>query len=234
MSLPFERLLKRWTTGGIAAAGFAMAAVPGVLAGPEAFRGGLDLPAVTGSTGERGAAAQASPTPGEAAAAKGPGADAGFVYVFEQDLRSFLNDYCRHVGLRPDIDNGVRGRLSKAKLSLDLPTLMADLNGRFEIEWYIEGDWLRVAPRSELTTRVISLRSVKFDELTAALKASDVDVARYPMRAMKDADAVIVRAPSSYVSKVLAVLETLGRGNNDGVVRVIRYGAERTPDPAPK
>ncbi|WP_406854799.1 hypothetical protein ABEG18_19970 [Alsobacter sp. KACC 23698] len=230
MPLPFERLLKRWTTGGIAAAGFAMAAVPGALAGPEAFRGGLDLPAVTGSTGER-AAAQASPTPA-AAAAKGP--EAGFVYVFEQDLRSFLNDYCRHVGLRPDIDNGVRGRLSKAKLSLDLPTLMADLNGRFEIEWYIEGDSLRVAPRSELTTRVISLRSVKLDELTAALKASDVDVARYPMRAMKDADAVIVRAPSSYVSKVLAVLETLGRGNNDGVVRVIRYGAERTPDPAPK
>ena len=155
----------------------------------------------------------------------------GFVFVFEQDIKAFLADYCRRVGLRPEIDGGVRGRLTKTRLPLDFSALMADLGGRFEIEWYLEGDSLRVAPRSELTTRVVSLRSVRLDDLTEALKASDLDTARYPMRMVKDADAIIVRAPSSYVSRVLAVVETLGRGNNDGVVRVYRYGAEENAGP---
>ncbi|GGH32004.1 hypothetical protein GCM10007036_43580 [Alsobacter metallidurans] len=176
-----------------------------------------------------------APPPAAVAAARMQATpESGFVFVFEQDLRSFLADYCRHVGLRAEIDGAVRGRLSKVKLPLDFPMLMSELNGRFDIEWYLEGDSLRVTPRSELTTRVISLRSVRLEDLNEALKTSDLDPGRYPLRMVKDADAVIVRAPASYVSRIVAVVETLGRGNNDGVIRVIRYGEEKVAPPHAK
>lgn len=221
---------------GLPAAAALLASLGAQAAGSDPLRGSLASAAGSASAADPSPVVAKPPGPAAPPAAmKAPAIpDPGFVYVFEQDLRSFLADYCRHVGLRPEIDGAVRGRLSKVKLPLDFPTLMSELNGRFDIEWYLEGGSLRVTPRSELTTRVISLRSVRLDDLTEALKASDLDPARYPLRMVKDADAVIVRAPASYVSRVVAVLETLGRGNNDGVIRVIRYGEEKLPPVPPK
>lgn len=156
-------------------------------------------------------------------------ADEGFVYVMDQDLRSFLADAGRRFGLRTDIAPGVRGRLSRLRLPARPHDLLRDIATRYEIEWTLEGDLLRVVPRSEVVTRIISLGDIDFDSWLKEAKSAGLDTVRYPPSPMLESKAVILTAPASLIGRLEAVLEAMKHGKDSPKeMNVIRAGVSQT------
>jgi type II secretory pathway component GspD/PulD (secretin) len=154
-----------------------------------------------------------------------------FVYVVDQDLRQFLTDFSRRVGLRADVAGTVRGRLTRVKLPLEPTALLKDLEKRFDLEWLIEGEILKVASRSDLATRILALGPVSYDDLIREMRGIDIDVARYPLKRLSESNSVIVTAPASYIGRVSALIDTLRAGRSVGPeLRIVRHGVSRKVD----
>lgn len=162
------------------------------------------------------------------APAQAPNDPDRFVYVIDQDLRQFITDFARRVGLRSDVAATVRGRLTRVKLPLEPTALLRDLEKRFDIEWLIEGEILKVASRSDLATRILPLGPVAYDDLIREMRAIDIDVTRYPLKRLTESNSVILTAPSAYVGRVAALLDTLRAGRSIGPeLRIVRSGVSR-------
>ena len=150
------------------------------------------------------------------------------VYVIDQDLRQFLTDFARRVGMRSDIAANVRGRLTKVKLPTEPAALLRELERRFDFEWLIEGEILKVSSRSDLATRILPLGSLTLDDLIREMKAVDIDVTRYPLRKLNDSNAVITTAPATYIGRVAALIDVLKAGKTVGPdLRIVRNGSSR-------
>lgn len=172
--------------------------------------------------------AVAAPAPQPVAASiSAPDGDR-FVFVIDQDLRQFLTDFSRRVGLRADIQSAVRGRLTRVKLPVEPQALLRDLEKRFDIEWMIEGEILKVASRSDLATRILPLGPVPHDDLIREMRALDIDLTRYPMKRLSESNSVILTAPAGYIGRVAALVETLRAGRSVGPeLRIVRSGVTK-------
>jgi hypothetical protein len=166
-----------------------------------------------------------SPKPAEAPSTAAAPAEAAFVYVVDQDLRSFLNDLARRFGMRADIASGVRGRLAQTRLPAGPRELLRELASRFEIEWTIEGEVLKVSSRSELVTRILPLGSVSLQDWIRNLNAAGLDTERYAPTPMPGSQSVILTAPVSHLARAVAILDTLKTGREaSSDMKIIRAG----------
>jgi type II secretory pathway component GspD/PulD (secretin) len=148
-----------------------------------------------------------------------------FVVVMDQDLRSFLIDFARRIGLRSDIASNVRGRLTKLRLPAEPTALLRELEKRQDIEWVIEGEILKVSSRAELATRILPLGSVGYEELLRELRAIDLDVNRFPLRKLSDSNAIILTAPAAHVARISALIDALKIGKSVGPdLRIVKGG----------
>ncbi len=162
-------------------------------------------------------------TPAPALSETGP-----MVYVVEQDLRAFLGDFARRMGLRADIAASVRGRLTKVKLPAEPMALLSELEKRHDIEWILEGELLKVSSRAELATRILPLGRITLEELLREMTAVGTDNSRYPLQKVGGSNAVIVTAPVQHVARIAALIETLKAGKSVGPdMKVIRAGVSQ-------
>lgn len=161
-----------------------------------------------------------------AAVAPATTADSGrFVYIVDQDLRSFLADFARRVGLRSEIAVTVRGQITKVRLPAEPTALLKEIEKRHEIEWIIDGETLKVSSRGELATRILPLGKISYEELLRELKQVGVDTARYPLQPIGGSNAVILTAPAAHVARIAALIEALKAGKTTGPeIRIIRSG----------
>lgn len=161
-----------------------------------------------------------------APAAPSTSAESGrFVYVVDQDLRSFLTDFARRVGLRSEIAATVRGQITKVRLPAEPTALLKEIEKRHEIEWIIDGETLKVSSRGELATRILPLGKISYEELLRELKQVGVDTARYPLQPIGGSNAVILTAPAAHVARIAALVEALKAGKTTGPeIRIIRSG----------
>lgn len=168
--------------------------------------------------------AAAAPT----AAANGNKAEPGFVFVVDQDLRAFLQDFARRYGLRADIASGIRGKLTQVKLPSQPRELLRELATRYEIEWTFEGEVLKVSSRSEMGTRVLPLGNVAFNDWISELNAAGLDTSRYTPIPMQGSKAAILTAPVTYLARAAAILEVLKTGREaSSELRIIRAGVSQ-------
>ena len=148
-----------------------------------------------------------------------------FVYVVDQDLRSFLTDFARRVGLRSEIAATVRGQITKVKLPAEPTALLKEIEKRHEIEWIIDGETLKVSSRGELATRILPLGKIGYEELLRELKQVGVDTARYPLQPIGGSNAVILTAPAAPVARIADLIEAIKAGKTTGPeIRIIRSG----------
>ncbi len=161
-------------------------------------------------------------------AANGSKGDTAFVFIVDQDLRSFLQDFARRYGLRADIASGIRGKLSQVKLPSQPRDLLRELATRYEIEWTFEGDVLKVTSRSEMGTRILPLGNVAFNDWIAELNSAGIDTSRYTPIPMQGSKAAIMTAPVTYLSRAAAILEVLKTGQEaSSELRIIRAGVSQ-------
>lgn len=155
-------------------------------------------------------------------------AEPGFVFIVDQDLRSFLQDFARRYGLRADIASGIRGKLTQVKLPAQPRELLRELATRYEIEWTFEGEVLKVSSRSEMGTRVLPLGNVAFNDWISELNAAGLDTSRYTPIPMQGSKAAILTAPVTYLARAAAILEVLKTGREaSSELRVIRAGVSQ-------
>jgi hypothetical protein len=195
------------------------AAVPAAMAAPATAEA---IPALPASDPPASLPlAQRAPAP--ALSETGP-----MVYVVEQDLRAFLGDFARRMGLRADIAANVRGRLTKVKLPAEPMALLSELEKRHDIEWILEGELLKVSSRAELATRILPLGRITHEELVREMTAVGTDNSRYPLQKVGGSNAVIVTAPVQHVARIAALIETLKAGKSVGPdMKVIRAGVSQ-------
>ena len=168
------------------------------------------------------------PTAQVASETKSATAPDKIVYVIDQDLRQFLTDFARRSGLRSDIAANVRGRLNKVKLPAEPNALLRELERRFDFEWIIEGEILKVSSRAEMATRILPLGPLSYDDLLREMKNADIDVARYPMRKLGDSNAIFVTAPATHIGRIAALFDVLKAGKTVGPdLRIVRNGITR-------
>lgn len=150
------------------------------------------------------------------------------VYVVDQDLRQFLTDFSRRFGMRADIAQSVRGRLTKVKLPVDPTALLKELERRFDLEWMIEGDLLKVTARSDLATRIIPLGPLSYEEVIRELKVIDIDTTRYPLRKLSESNSIITTAPTGHIGRIMAMIEALRAGKSIGPdLRIVKFGSSQ-------
>lgn len=150
------------------------------------------------------------------------------VFVVDQDLRQFLIDFSRRFGLRSDVAQSVRGRLTKVKLPIDPTALLKELEKRFDLEWMIEGDLLKVTSRSDLATRILPLGPLSYEEVIRELKVVDIDTSRYPLRKLSDSNAIITTAPTGHIGRVSALIDALRAGKSLGPdLRIVKFGSSQ-------
>jgi hypothetical protein len=166
----------------------------------------------------------ALPQPAEAATTS----EAGFVYVMDQDLRSFLTDTARRFGLRAEIASGIRGRLTRVRLPAEPRALLRELSTAHEIEWLLEGDVLKVTSRSEIATRILPLGNVSFEAWSQELAAAGLDLTRYTPARMQGSNAAIITAPVALVARATAILEAMKNMKAPSQeIRLIRGGVSQ-------
>lgn len=162
------------------------------------------------------------------AVANGNKAEPGFVFIVDQDLRAFLQDFARRYGLRADIASGIRGKLTQVKLPSQPRELLRELATRYEIEWTFEGEVLKVSSRSEMGTRVLPLGNVAFNDWISELNAAGLDTSRYTPIPMQGSKAAILTAPVTYLARAAAILEVLKTGREaSSELRIIRAGVSQ-------
>ena len=148
-----------------------------------------------------------------------------FVFVFDQDLRAFLTDFSRRVGLRADIGSTVRGRLTKVKLPAEPTALLKELEKRHEIEWVIEGELLKVSSRADLATRILPLGQLTQEDLIRELRTADIDLSRYPLQKLGGSNALMITAPAAHIARISAIIDALKAGKSAAPnLRIIRAG----------
>jgi len=150
------------------------------------------------------------------------------VYVVDQDLRQFLTDFSRRFGMRVDIAQSVRCRLTKVKLPVDPTALLKELERRFDLEWMIEGDLLKVTARSDLATRIIPLGPLSYEEVIRELKVIDIDTTRYPLRKLSESNSLITTAPTGHIGRIMAMIEALRARKSVGPdLRIVKFGSSQ-------
>lgn len=154
--------------------------------------------------------------------------DAGFVFVIDQDLRSFLTDTAQRFGLRAEIASGIRGRLTRVRLPAEPRALLRELSTAHEIEWLLEGDVLKITSRSEIATRILPLGNVSFDDWSRELAAAGLDLTRYAPARMQGSNAAILTAPVALVARATAILEAMKNVKAPSQeIRLIRGGVSQ-------
>ena len=154
--------------------------------------------------------------------------DAGFVYVIDQDLRSFLTDTAKRFGLRAEIASGIRGRLTRVRLPAEPRALLRELSTAYEIEWLLEGDVLKVTSRSEIATRILPLDNVTFEDWSRELAAAGLDLSRYAPVRMQGSNAAILTAPVALLARATAILEAMKNVKaSSQEIRLIRGGVSQ-------
>lgn len=129
--------------------------------------------------------------------------------IIEQDLTSVLQEFGRNSGLRIEVSTEVRGRVRGPLPELKARDFLEQLARGYGLEWYFDGFRLYVTSAKEDASRILPLGSVPLGRLETALTDLSLNDARFPLRAIKQSDMVLVAGPPQYLAMVERTLAAL-------------------------
>jgi type II secretory pathway component GspD/PulD (secretin) len=147
--------------------------------------------------------------PGFAAAEPAWSAEPYRYSVVEQDLAVVLQEFGRNTGLRMDVSAEVHGRVRGPWPQLAPREFLEYLCTSYGLEWYFDGFRLYVSSAKENASQLSSRGAVSFDRLEATLRDLGASDERFPLRAVKQSDLLLISGPPQYVSLVERTLAAL-------------------------
>jgi type II secretory pathway component GspD/PulD (secretin) len=134
--------------------------------------------------------------------------------VVEQDLTTVLQEFGRNTGLRLDVSAEVHGRVRGPWPQLAPREFLEHLCTSYGLEWYFDGFRVYVSAAKENASHLSSRGAVSFDRLEATLRDLGASDERFPLRAVKQSDLLLVSGPPQYVALVERTLAALKAGIN--------------------
>jgi type III secretion protein C len=129
--------------------------------------------------------------------------------IIEQDLTNVLQEFGRNTGLRVEVSSEVRGRVRGPLPELKARDFLDHLARGYGLEWYFDGFRLYVTSTKEDASRILPLGSVVLQRLETALTDLSLNDARFPLRAIRQSDMVLVAGPPQYLAMVERTLVAL-------------------------
>ena len=129
--------------------------------------------------------------------------------IIEQDLTSVLQEFGRNTDLRVEVSTEVRGRVRGPLPELKAKDFLDQLARGYGLEWYFDGFRLYVTSAKEDASRILSLGPVSLRRLETALTDLSLNDARFPLRAIRQSDMVLVAGPPQYLTMVERTLAAL-------------------------
>jgi type III secretion protein C len=129
--------------------------------------------------------------------------------VVEQELATVLQELGRNTGLRVEVSAEVHGRVRGPLPVLTAREFLDYLCASYGLEWYFDGFRLYVSSGKENTSRMISRGAVALDRLRATMDELAISDERFPLRAVKQSDLLLVSGPPQYVELVERTLTAL-------------------------
>jgi type II secretory pathway component GspD/PulD (secretin) len=149
------------------------------------------------------------------------------VYVVDQDLPALLTEFCRRIGVVPDLSKQVKGEVKNAFLPADRTRFLQQVGQRYGLEWYFEGTNLHISTQQETVSRLIDIKSLSMDDINAQIAQADIDPNRFPARSIPQGNAVMVTAPPSYLARVEVIVDAILKAQPGAAIAgvvVIKFG----------
>ncbi len=145
--------------------------------------------------------------------------------LINQDLPGAMKEFGRNLGFPVVLDGQVRGQIRgqiKAQTAGQFLDELAEGNG---LNWYFDGAILHVSPSDEFKTQVIELGRLTGDVVLSEMKRMKLYDERFSINYSKNAAALRVSGPPSYIEVTREVISTIQpppAADDDPRVRVFR------------
>ncbi|MBA8879559.1 type III secretion protein [Phyllobacterium myrsinacearum] len=129
--------------------------------------------------------------------------------LINQDLPGAMKEFGRNLGFPVVLDGQVRGQIRgqiKAQTAGQFLDELAEGNG---LNWYFDGAILHVSPSDEFKTQVIELGRLTGDVVLREMKRMGLYDERFSINYSKNAAALRVSGPPSYIEVTREVISTI-------------------------
>lgn len=150
-------------------------------------------------------------------------------FVIDQDLRTVLQEFGRHLNVPVRISETVGPTRIKGQLSASTARDFLEwICASYQLVWYFDGSILQVYHQSELRSEFFDRGPLPAEELTQRLERSGIADPRFPLRQTGDERLIAVVGPPSYLAKLRRVVASM----TEAAARLPAQSAAATPTPS--
>ena len=148
--------------------------------------------------------------------------------VIDQELRDVLTEFGRNIGVHTSISPAVTGRRVRSEFAVvGAREFLQRLCGSHGLVWYFDGTVLHINVESEIRTELITLASVRSDNLVDRLNALGVADSRFAIRITANTSVVSVSGPPPFLSLVRQTVAALEKSMAPLPIREVTDGDEK-------
>ena len=140
--------------------------------------------------------------------------NANQVVVINQKLSSLLRSAGRRNNVQMKIARGVRGSVRNETIPSKLPELLDSLSRSQGLAWYQLHGTIYISRHSDNTSRMISLGNTGVGDFREGLAAAGLDVTRFELKHLSQANSVMVSGPITYLANVELIAEAMNKNKH--------------------
>jgi type II secretory pathway component GspD/PulD (secretin) len=147
--------------------------------------------------------------------------------VFDADLRQILTTVSTITGQKVSLSPMLKGKTAAQVLPSRFPEVLQALENEMQLDWYKDGDTIRVSLKREAITRVVELGRVKVETLRKALAEAGIEVNESQLRLLDDAKSLYFNGPPSLANRVQALVQNIAlaqRRKTPELITIVRRG----------
>lgn len=124
------------------------------------------------------------------------------IVALNDNLGNVIQSLCQAQGVNAIISKKVSGTVNGRFKNMEPTALLNYLGKSYGLIWYYDGNTLYVYPAEEMTSSIVNLDVLKFEQFDAMLKKLDIPDPRYPIANLEVEGMVYVAGPPRYVSLI--------------------------------
>jgi len=131
-------------------------------------------------------------------------------FVVDQDVRSVLQEFGRHVSLPVRVSEAVAATRLKGKLAASgAKEFLQWVCDSYRLVWYFDGVLIHVVAQTELRNVFFDLGAVPIEDFQTRLDNAGIADTRFPIRTTADPRLISVVGPPAYLSAVRRALDMM-------------------------
>jgi type II secretory pathway component GspD/PulD (secretin) len=150
--------------------------------------------------------------------------------VFDADVRQIITTVSTITGQKVNLSPLLKGKTAAQVLPSTFPEVLQALENEMQLDWYKDGDTIRVSLKREAITRVVDLGRVNVKTLRSALAEAGIEVNESQLRLLDDAKSVYFNGPPSLANRVQALVRNIAlaqKRKSPELITIVRNGVIR-------